>query len=1011
VAVIRINNTLEDKGVLITPEQFSAMYKEEIQPKANTDWYASLFTFGNEALEHFASKNGSIAGYNGPAYTNNLVFDLDNEDLNVSKADVVKLLTRLAKDIGLGKEGIHNHVRVYFSGNKGFHVFIKTAKQFTPEELKEYCKIIAGDLVSFDAKIYNRTRCFRVANTINIKSGLYKIPVSLELIKDKDAINKIKELAKAPQEIEDNTIPLQDLTLIDNFVNFKKSIKQNTVTSTAPTEEIDGIRGLTTIDFKRGKGIPKCIYALSQGVCVPGKGHRHETMLHLGNYYRNQGHNKVVVENILSGIAELNSNLYPEHERFSDYEIKNSVSKMVFADDNKVNVGGWGVTPDNEVFASYCKAIPGEDKCPIHSKGAKKSIIKVENMALDFASFASDFESNVIPTGIGFVDDKMKIAKGTTTLLVGASGCHRKGEKVLMFDGSVKAVEDVKVNDLIMGPDSSPRTVLELCRGQDAMYEIKPVKGNSFFVNGEHVLSHLNSHNKWTHLTVNKLLTYNENMTGRTLVRTGVEFPKRSVDLDPYILGAWLGDGYSDSANIVNIDEEIIDSIYEYGKAADITIKKHTPNNRTPYYSLTGNNAKFMKMIHKLNLFENKHIPELYKINNRETRLQLLAGLLDTDGSLQQNCFDFVQKRKNLSEDVVFLCRSLGLAAYLTECQKTCGNNGKVGTYYRVSISGNTDIIPTRVKRKQATERKQIKDVLKTGFSINKVADQEDYFGFKVDKDNLYLLEDFTITHNSGKTSLVLSAFEQCSKNNIASVFFSMDMHKNLLFMRLAQRYTDYTANDLFKIYKNHDLKKISEINEMIKVNFTNTYFDFTGNLSIDDIVHRVELIEQENSQDVKLVVIDYASRLTGPHSDTNANEGYNALKSKDAADQTDAAWIILNQVSRVSGDGSTPLRSKRVAKGSSAWEESASNMITVWRPFMSMDGHIDEDGVEYKDDYMRILLAKNRMGEEKETVVRWVGEKGTIEELSESELYDYDRNIKPLEKKVQKAKKFNFGG
>jgi hypothetical protein len=59
-------------------------------------------------------------------------------------------------------------------------------------------------------------------------------------------------------------------------------------------------------------------------------------------------------------------------------------------------------------------------------------------------------------------------------------------------------------------------------------------------------------------------------------------------------------------------------------------------------------------------------------------------------------------------------------------------------------------MVPTKVRRKQAQPRQQIKDVLKTGYEIEAVG-QGDFYGFSLDKDQLYVMGDFTVTHNSGK--------------------------------------------------------------------------------------------------------------------------------------------------------------------------------------------------------------------------------------------------------------------
>ena len=68
------------------------------------------------------------------------------------------------------------------------------------------------------------------------------------------------------------------------------------------------------------------------------------------------------------------------------------------------------------------------------------------------------------------------------------SGCHALDTDILMYDGSIKKVQDIIVGDKIMGDDSSPRNVLELKRGFSDMYEFSTIKGEKFTVNGDHVL-------------------------------------------------------------------------------------------------------------------------------------------------------------------------------------------------------------------------------------------------------------------------------------------------------------------------------------------------------------------------------------------------------------------------------------------------------------------------------------------------------------------------------------------
>lgn len=68
------------------------------------------------------------------------------------------------------------------------------------------------------------------------------------------------------------------------------------------------------------------------------------------------------------------------------------------------------------------------------------------------------------------------------------SGCHAKGTKIMMHDGSLKNVEDIKIGEKLMGDDSKPRNVKRLCRGNSIMYKITPVKGDPYIVNDKHIL-------------------------------------------------------------------------------------------------------------------------------------------------------------------------------------------------------------------------------------------------------------------------------------------------------------------------------------------------------------------------------------------------------------------------------------------------------------------------------------------------------------------------------------------
>jgi replicative DNA helicase len=255
-----------------------------------------------------------------------------------------------------------------------------------------------------------------------------------------------------------------------------------------------------------------------------------------------------------------------------------------------------------------------------------------------------------------------------------------------------------------------------------------------------------------------------------------------------------------------------------------------------------------------------------------------------------------------------------------------------------------------------------------------------------------------------GKTSIAFGALENAGKKGLNSLLFSLDMHRNLVFQKLIQRCSGVHQDDIFAAFKNKDVKQIEYMKGLVRENFSKTFMDFSGMLSLEDIENKVDQTEQDNGVKIDLVVIDYASRLSSHLTDRFQSECYNAIKSKDSADKTNAAFIILTQVSRASGNGATALRSKSVVKNSSDWEQSASNVLTAWRPFLGLHEHYCEEyDRNFEDKYMRMFMAKSRMGEELEVLLKWNGAAGKVTELTESELQEYNKYIKPMESKAFK--------
>lgn len=385
------------------------------------------------------------------------------------------------------------------------------------------------------------------------------------------------------------------------------------------------------------------------------------------------------------------------------------------------------------------------------------------------------------------------------------AGCLGKDTPILMYDGSIKPIQDIRVGDKVMGVDSTPRNVLSVSTGIDKLYKIKPVKGDSWICNSQHLLTVYdqniarNNKVKKEENQLNPLVDYPiskilkrpvEKTTGAKmklqLQRTGVDFPEQELPLDPYFVGLWIAEGSKNKNDVsnfsINENDTVLINYLENFKFEEEKVSVHKRKERGCY----GINVKLRKgRINPIrailkNFAKEKgrlNIPKEYFINSQENRLNLIAGILDGDGHLDNNnCYQLITKYKEISDLVVFLCRSLGLAAY---CCKKIGRIKSLnfeGEYYSISISGNTNIIPVKVKRKKAKERKQIKTVLRTGFWIEEIGVGK-WYGFKVDKDERFLLGDFTITHNSGKTHTLK---ELCNRTKEGTSCLFMAFNKSI---------------------------------------------------------------------------------------------------------------------------------------------------------------------------------------------------------------------------------------
>ena len=418
----------------------------------------------------------------------------------------------------------------------------------------------------------------------------------------------------------------------------------------------------------------------------------------------------------------------------------------------------------------------------MESKQKTNNSATTNNQTLIEKYFPREWDQLILPAKLKKQLEEIKGQKGYRLLLYSSPGtgkCLGKGTKVLMFDGSIKNVEDVVVGDQLMGMDSTPRNVLSIARGTERILKIKPTKGQEFTCNESHILSLIES-GSWDYRR-SKLPQYIEDIEAsnvekdmkkikwyrKKLFRVPLDFPKQEVGMDPYWLGYWLGDGTRGQTHISMSEEdyeEIKQYLIDFASNIGVFVKtaKYNDGINCLRVSFNTNEDRFnierpnpiRDFLKHYGLFEEKHIPKCYLINDKETRLQIAAGLVDSDGTVTKsmNHLDFTFVCESLANDVAWLFRSLGfnVSRSFKKAPKITDKE-----YYRLSISGELSQIPVKHERKRVTEsRKQIKNHLVTGFEIEDIG-VGDYYGFTLDGDGRFLLEDFTVTHNTTTARLL----------------------------------------------------------------------------------------------------------------------------------------------------------------------------------------------------------------------------------------------------------------
>lgn len=383
----------------------------------NKDLYRSIYVYGPEHVEIFKSQKhlmkqgstgeGSVQGIKG-LKTNMLVFDFDDKEIEKSQRDALVLISRLKK---YGIDSLNYNIT--YSGNKGFSVELYTDKEYDSSEMKTIARNLAGDLKTWDTKVYNDNRIFRIPGTRHNASGLYKTILTETQLKLLDVAD-IKELAKTRLDAEWVESPNR----IPDELLIAKQTKAEELIIAAPKD----------IDFSKcPHDMPKWKYAIMHGFFPVGNGH--DALLALAAHFRSLGYPIEATRSIVYSASELQYQRNKEHYK-SDPTDERNIDRIVDDVYSKSWMGG--TYESNQALKD---SIYPDEAVSV----ADKTVVTIADMDKSFTHFAKNIKFNKVQTGFPEIDKKVTMTTGQLVYLLGSPGSGKTALSLNILNNSSKS--------------------------------------------------------------------------------------------------------------------------------------------------------------------------------------------------------------------------------------------------------------------------------------------------------------------------------------------------------------------------------------------------------------------------------------------------------------------------------------------------------------------------------------------------------------------------------------------
>jgi len=427
-------------------------------------------------------------------------------------------------------------------------------------------------------------------------------------------------------------------------------------------------------------------------------------------------------------------------------------------------------------------------------------IPSAKNMGKPFVM--APYERVVVETAFGFIDDDG--AREFREVLVEWA---RKSGKALSLDTEIptpdgwKLMRDIHPGDYVFGQDGKPSMVIVESEVFDKpMYLVTFEDGSTIKASADHIWTVQSKNSKravrrkpritdvdgphhragkhigggkryrddgWYEATTGEIAEnyFHVRADGKGIeyfyrvpMNMPVEYPKAELPIDPYVFGAWLGDGTSSKPQISIGSDDEIEMVHNLSSRGHQITPTNYPSLRCPLYDIDhhardGKSGPFKQKLIDLDVLNNKHIPDAYLQSSTDQRWELLCGLMDTDGTCDKGSglCEFTQKNELLAKQVVELCASLGIKASIHSKHATC-NGVPAGIVWRVTFLTDKAHSCFHLKRKHEHLKERLAPRMSCKSIVNiEAIPNEPSKCIAIDNDShLYLAgRQYTATHNT----------------------------------------------------------------------------------------------------------------------------------------------------------------------------------------------------------------------------------------------------------------------